>query len=231
MRSPVSPLSALQSPRPRRAPRAFSLLEVVVAVGIFAIGMVAVIGLFAPIAKSVGRIQDADAATNVAALLSVRLQGQSLTEVGKLLKVASGPRTHQLTDADNNPNTAAADPRADPQLLFASRDGSKIGFYADPVWGPTDVDKFFEIALIRNETLSPLGTPATDAEGTTTTVNPDDTALFLAYSARIRWPAFVPDATPTNLRRALPAGFSPAGGVRFDNSKKQVLYFSGSITR
>ena len=224
----VTPLSAFGV---RRGRRAFSLLEVVVAVGIFAIGMVAVVGLFNPIAKSVGSLQDAEAATNVAALLSARLQGQSLTDVGKLLKVATGARTHQLTDADNNPNSSAADPRTDPQLIFASRDGSKLGFYGDSVWGTTDAEKFFEIALIRNETLSPAASTSTDAEGNSVTQNADDTAIHLAYTARIRWPAFVPDATATNPRRALPAGFSPAGGVRFDNSQKQVLFFSGIITR
>ena len=62
-------------------------------------------------------------------------------------------------------------------------------------------------------------------------VNPDDTAAFIAYTARIRWPAFVPDATPTNPKRALPAGFNPSGAVRYDNSQKQVFFFSGVVTR
>ncbi len=230
MRPTVSSPSVLRSPL-IRSRLGFSLLEVVVAVGIFAIGMVAVVGLFAPIAKSVGSLQEAEAATNVAALLASRLQGQSLSEVGKLLKVSTGARTHQLTDADNNPNSPAADPTRDPQLIFASRDGSKIGFYGDSVWGPTDTEKFFEIALIRNETLSPVTTTVTDPEGNSVAQNADDTAIQLSYTARIRWPAFVPDATPTNPRRALPAGFSPAGGVRFDNSQKQVLFLTGTITR
>lgn len=209
---------------------AFSLLEVVAAVGIFAIGMVAVIGMFAPVAKSVSSLADAEAATNVASLLTARLQGQSIALVGKLLKVSTGQNRHQLTDADNNPNSPAADPRTDQQLIFASRDGAKIGLYNDPIWGPTDVDKFFEIALIRNEVLSPP-TPAADPAATEPPANPDDTALFLAYTARIRWPAFVADATATNPKRALPAGFNPSGTVRFDNSLKQVLFFSGTITR
>ena len=50
---------------------AFTLLEVVVAIGIFSIGMVAVIGLFSPVAKSVGDSADAEAATGVADLLNV----------------------------------------------------------------------------------------------------------------------------------------------------------------
>jgi hypothetical protein len=78
--------------------------------------------------------------------------------------------------------------------------------------------------------LSPP-TPAADPAATEPPANPDDTALFLAYTARIRWPAFVADATATNPKRALPAGFNPSGTVRFDNSLKQVLFFSGTITR
>lgn len=228
--------SALSTQRPCRGARAFSLIEVVAAVGIFAIGMVAVIGLFAPVAKSVGSLADAEAAANVADLLTARLQGQDLAAVGQLLKVSTGPNRHQLTDADNSPNTPAADPRLDPQLLFASRDGSKIGLYNDPVWidpltrQPSDLEKFFEIALIRNQTLSPPGI-VTDSDGVSTTTNSDETALFLAYTARVRWPAFVPDGAPTNRLRALPAGFNPTGTVRFNNSQKQVLFFAGTISR
>jgi len=44
----------------------FSLIEVVVAVAIFAIGMVSVVGLFAPVARSVAASSDAEAAARVA---------------------------------------------------------------------------------------------------------------------------------------------------------------------
>ena len=106
-----SELSALNAPLPRRVTRAFSLIEVVAAVGIFSIGMVAVIGLFAPVAKSVGNLADAEAATNVAALLAARLQGQSISFVGTLMKVSNGPSRHQITDTDNNPNSPPTRPR------------------------------------------------------------------------------------------------------------------------
>jgi type II secretory pathway pseudopilin PulG len=221
-------MSAPASPR-----AAFSLLEVVAALGIFAIAMVGVIGLFAPVAKSTGAVVDSEAATNVASVLAAKLQGQSIATVGPLLKVATGPTRHQLTDADNAPNSTAADPRTDPQLLFASRDGTKIGAYNDPIWNlngvAVDTEKFFEIALIRNETLSPPSSTTTADDGTTVVTNPDDTAFVLAYSARIRWPAFVPDVTST--RRALPFGFNAGGAPRFDNSQKQVLFFSGTVSR
>lgn len=205
-----------------RCHRAFSLLEVVAAVGIFAIGMVAVIGLFAPVAKSVGDTADAEAAANVADLLRGKLQALGVPAVTLLLKSATA-KSHELVDADAKSDY---DIRTDLRLLFASRDGTKIGSYADPVWidpatrQPSDVEKFFEIALVRNETLSPVAADTAAAP-----------PLVLAYTARIRWPAFVPDATPTNQRHALPLGFNPTGTVRFDHSQKQALFLAGTVTR
>lgn len=199
---------------PRR--RAFSLLEVVAAIGIFAVGMVAVIGLFAPVAKSVGDTADAEAAANVADLLREKLQGRGLPATAALLK-NSTEKSHELTVADAKPDY---DITKDTQLLFASRDGTKIGAYADALWGGIDTEKFFEIALIRNETLSPVSAD-------TATPPP----IMLAYTARIRWQAFVPDATPTNLRRALPAGFNPTGTVRFDHGQKRSIFLAGTVTQ
>jgi prepilin-type N-terminal cleavage/methylation domain-containing protein len=204
----------------------FTLLEVVVAIGIFAIGMVAVIGLFGPVAKSVGDIADAEAATHVAELLSFQLQAQEAADLAagtpfqslvKCLMVSTG-KSHQLTLDDTNPNYNVADPAQNQNLMFASRDGTKIGAYSDAVWGGTDHDKFFEIALIRNETLSPVA-------GDTATPPP----LVLAYTARVRWPAFVALA-------GSPSGFQPGQGapgavVPFDYSQKRVLFFAGTVTR
>src|SRR5436305_965394 len=121
-----SPLSAFGPPLSRRS-RAFTLLEVVIAVGIFAIGMVAVLGLFTPVAKSVTDSADAEAATRVADLLNVKLQALGFTGVAPFLKVSTG-KSHQVTDADAKSNYNSA---ADPQILFASRDGTKIGIYTD----------------------------------------------------------------------------------------------------
>jgi len=234
----------------RRKLAAFSLLEVVAAVGIFAIGMVAVIGLFAPVAKSVGNLADTEAAARVMEILTERLQGEvnfavahpnpsnptPLQALINRLKISNGSGRHQLTDTDNAPGTAAADPTRDEQLLFASRDGSKIGSYGDPVWNvpvndpngkPFDNEKFFEIALIRNETLLPLG----DATADPPVPDPILTTMTIPYTVRIRWPAFVPVPAATSARLALPTGYSPTGVVRYDNSLKQVLFFPGIVTR
>jgi len=225
-------LHAPASSTPQRQPhprRAFSLLEVVVAIGIFAVGMVAVIGLFVPVARSVSNASDAEAAAHLPTLLRAELtrrviHDQSFHSVTALLKNSTA-RSHQLTDADNNPNAPTSDPRRDPQRLFASRDGTRIGAYDDALWidpvtrRPSDADKFFEIALIRNETLSP-NDPAADAA-----------AIVLAYTARVRSPAFVPDPTPTNPRRALPSGYNPTGTVVLDHGQQQVLHFAGAVSR
>lgn len=198
--------------------RAFTLLEVVVAVGVFAIGMVAVIGLFTPVAKSVGDNADAEAAARVADALTLKLKSQPLLVVAGLLK-NSKAGGHQLTDADADPNAHPI--TTDPQIVFASRDGLKIGGYTDPVWidattrRNSDREKFFEIALIRNETLSPVGSET------------DPASPYLAYTARLRWPAFLPDTGTA----AIQVGSNPAAAVRFDHSRKQVLFFAGAVNR
>jgi type II secretory pathway pseudopilin PulG len=199
---------------------AFSLIEVVAAVGVFAVGMVAVLSLFTPVAKSIGSVADADASAKVADLVRMKLQTLGPSGLVPLLKNAKSSG-HELTDADAKSDY---DLTKDAQLLFASRDGTKIGLYSDSVWidpstrQPSDVEKFFEIALIRNETLSPVAADSATPP-----------PIVYAYTARVRWPAFVPDAT--NARRAVQAGANPSGTVRFDHSLKQVLFFSGTVTR
>lgn len=202
------------APKPiRRRFVAFTLLEVVVAIGIFAIGMVAVIGLFSPVAKSVTDSADSEAATRVADAVNVKLQSLGFDAVIPLLKATNG-KTHKLTDDDAKTNYNVA---TDPQLLFASRDGTKIGLYADTkTWTTGDREKYFEIALIRNEAVM-TSDPANDA-----------IAPVLAYVARVRWPAFVALAGGTG---SVQVGANPTATVQFDHSQKQVLFFSGAITR
>ena len=218
-----------QPPRRLRPGSAFSLLEVVVAVGVFAIGIVAILALFAPAAKSVSANAEAEAAAAVAQALAADLQRRVVpadaapfAAVTALLKKSTAAGGHELT-SDNA--RADYDIARDPQLLFANRDGTKIGTFADTtVWGTpnSNREKFFEIALIRNETLSPPADPAADPP-----VNPDATAAFIAYTARIRWPAFV----ALSGAGAQQVGANPAGAVRFDHSSKLSLFVTGTVKR
>lgn len=222
-------------PAPRRPGRtgrpAFTLVEVVVAVGVFAVGMVAVIGLFAPVARSVGGSADAEIAARVADALRTKLQLMPRADVIKLLKNTS-TRGHELSDSDARIDY---DLIRDTQLVFANHDGSKIGIYTDPIWVDpvtrrnSDRQKYFEIALIRNETISPKPSTSTDESGNEVTTDPDKDAMLIAYTARLRWPAFIPD--PANTTGAIQVGSNPNATVRFDHSRKQVLFFAGAITR
>ena len=206
----------------------FSLLEVVVAVGIFAIGMMAIVGLFTPVARSVSGSAEAEVAARVADALRAKLQAMPMADVIALLKKSAGTR-HELTDADGRSDY---NPATDTQLLFANRDGSIIGGYNDPIWGPRtpvlnpDREKYFEIALIRNEALSPP--PATpDPDSTEPVADTDATAFLMAYTARLRWPVFVREGSAG----AMQVGSNPSAPVRFDHSMKQVMFFSGAVTR
>lgn len=123
--------------------RGFSLVEVVVAVGIFAIAIVSVIGLMVPIRSSVVGVRDSDDASRLATQIQAELQKQSFTALSGFL------------------DTPPADG------LYASRDVSKVARGGDAKWGASsatfnpDSEKFYKVELIRNTTLSPDA--ATDA--------------------------------------------------------------------
>ena len=208
--------------------RGFSLLEVVVAVAIFGVGMLAVVGLFTPVAKSVSTSSDLESAARVADALRVKLQTMRVEDVIALLKKSSGTG-HELSAADARPDY---NPAADAQVLFANRDGSIIAGYNDAIWGPRtatsnpDREKYYEIALIRNEALSPLAAAAEEG-ATEPPPDPDATAFLIAYTARLRWPSFVREGP----NGAAQFGANPTSTVRFDHSLKQVLFVSGSVTR
>ena len=196
-------------------------------VGIFAIGMLTIIGLFAPVARSVTVTSDAEVAARIADAVRAKLQTMSFADVIALLKKTSGSG-HELTAADARPDY---NPATDAQIVFASRDGSKVGVYADAIWKDangrnSDREKYFEIALIRNEDISPLPT-TTSTEAGDVTVDHDATAVVLAYTARIRWPSFIPDGGTG----AIQVGANSGGNVRFDHGSKQVLFVAGSVTR
>jgi prepilin-type N-terminal cleavage/methylation domain-containing protein len=205
--------------------RGFSLIEVVAALGIFAIGMIAVLGLFAPVTKSVAGVSDAEAAARVADAVRARLRSMPFAAAAALVQDVTDVRKND-SDGTYNPN----DGTRHPGVIFGRLNG-EVGFYNGsavvPAWYDydysstpprarpfVDADKFFEIDLIRDETISPKAG--------------DPTASMIAFHVRVRWPAFV-RTSPTT---AVSGAQNPAGGaVPFDHGKKQVLFFAGAIAR
>jgi prepilin-type N-terminal cleavage/methylation domain-containing protein len=195
----------------------FSLLEVVAAVAIFSLGMLAVLGLFAPVTQSVSASSDAEAAARVADAVRARLQAMPFASVAALLQDAAAVQKNNATPTYN---PASGN---NPAVIFARLNG-ELGFYdatanrknwRDPADKTmADADKFFEIDLIRNAALTPKDDDATGA--------------MLAYTMRVRWPAFV----QTSASAAVQNGQNAAGGsVPFDQGKKQVMFFTGAVLR
>jgi hypothetical protein len=198
---------------------AFSLVEVIAAVVIFAIGMVAVLGLFAPVTKSVATVSEAEAAARVADAVRARLQTLPFESALALIQDVANVRRKD-GDGSYNPNNGTNNPA----VLFGKRDG-EVGVYDGGTgrrqWFDSrgarvlDADKFFEIDLIRSDAMTPR--------------SEDATAALIAYTMRVRWPAFY--AGSDGL--AVQVGANPGGGgpVPFDHSRKQVLFFTGAILR
>ena len=226
-------MNALVSKFKKTAPgqvsgKAFSLIEVVVAVGIFAVSIVAVIGLLSPISRSVSEVKEADDATRVINAIQTTLQNLATQSggwdfiTGKTDPSKSYIRTAvqvQTDDADTS-----FDPSTKNYILFASRNGERVARFngtlmdADTinVWNPgnafplpadQNAQKYFEIVLIRNGDYPSTG------DGLSPKAN-DDTAGFLAFTIRLRWPAYA------------------ANGDRFElNSQKSVLLVPAAIHR
>jgi hypothetical protein len=195
---------------------------VVAAVAIFGIGMIAVLALFAPVTKSVAGVTDAEAAGRVADAVRARLQTLPwATALGLLQDPADVLKNN--ADGTYNPN----DGTKHPAVIFGKLNG-EVSLYSAAAkgWVDTDfsktppaaktladTDKYFEIDLMRNATLSPASL--------------DGTASMVAFNMRVRWPAFV-QTSPTT---AVQNGQNATSPVPFDQSKKQVLFFTGYITR
>jgi prepilin-type N-terminal cleavage/methylation domain-containing protein len=202
--------------------KGFSLVEVVVAVGIFALAIVGVIGLLSPTNKAVADVADSDNATRVVSAVQQGLQQLAasgrFTTVGSVVGVGSFTIGAAVSDgliqatAPADPtdgNTLATSGTYNKFTIYASRDGSKVGLTGDAtVWGTAAATnntlKYFEIMLIRNSTLSPNLTPA----------NADTASGYLAYTMRIRWPAYTPDGNEFKI-----------------HTQKSVLIVPGAITR
>lgn len=152
----------------RHVCNAFSLVEVVVAVGIFAIAVISVLGLLAPINQSIADVGDGDDASRVSHIILAELQRQGFTKVRAFIET----------------------PVAAANRLYSSRDGKRIGLSNNAsVWDPDSQlspaeekpQQFFEIELQRNDDLSPDSGSNLDAD-----------SGYIAFNLILRWPGHLP---------------------------------------
>ena len=102
-----------------RTPRAFSLIEIVVAIGIFAIGFVAVLALLTPIAKSVAGVSESEAAARTADAVIARVSALAAKDFSTAAALVQDAAAVQKNDGDGayNPNDGAKHPA----VLFGKR--------------------------------------------------------------------------------------------------------------
>ena len=152
--------------RMSRRARAFSLIEVIAAVGIFSMGVVSLVALFGAQLRPLMESEDGAIAASLMAPLRVELRRQiqaarSLAPVRVLIR-----------------STAARD--GPPQLLLAPRDGTFVADEHDERWTVSRAKPYFAIALLPNASL-PYGEETDSPEGIT-------------FTAEFRWPALVTSA-------------------------------------
>jgi hypothetical protein len=111
---------------------------VIVAVGIFALAIVGVIGLLVPTSKNISEVADSDSASRVISAIQAGLQKEPFATVVASL---------------DNPGA----------VFYASKDGSKIGTNTSAPWTSDNSEKFFSFTLARNQALSPSTPPGGDA--------------------------------------------------------------------
>jgi len=113
--------------------RGFSLVEVVVAVGVFVAGVVAAVALLSQTTDSAGQCLSAAAAGRVAQSSAVLLRQLPWDEV-----------VTRLNSEDE---------------IFATRDGDLIGWFDEVA----EAEAYFVMSLARVENLSPIGNDASAA--------------------------------------------------------------------
>ena len=149
------------------------MVEVVVAVGIFAISIVSVIGMVAAITNNVAEVREGDDASSVVVNLQSKLQTVGFAN----LRGYMGAVTSKTEDA----------------RIYSNRDASRIAFgNSTSIWDPDNslstaeenAQKYFLIELTPNNALSPnSGTMLDSVSG------------YLAFNVRLIYPAYFGDGT------------------------------------
>lgn len=187
----------------RRA-QAFSLIEVVVATGIFAVAIVAVIGLTGPLSKRVDAVIDAEIASRVCAAIQAELSRSAIDAVAGQTSIDEDTGEEQTLSL-----VVSADGRYG--RLWREGGGSPAdnALNHPSIPGIAERDRYFLVTIGRARGL----TYQQDMSGS------------LAIYAHVVWPYRVPagPATPENTI-ATGAGADPSIEVP-SNERRRIMYF------
>jgi type II secretory pathway pseudopilin PulG len=195
----VLPISWLEAGERRGPHLAFSLVEVVVAVGLLAFALVAILGLMSSTTRSAADVTEAEGLASLGASVQRELErieaSIGLRGLAELLPAgdpAAGLRLVGTRDGLRVLRADGADPAANHSLV-------------DPALpGIANRDRFFLIELAR------LAEPAADGD-----------AGFIALGARCSWPYEIPTGPPTP--GATDCNFDPAREVPV-NERRVVIF-------
>jgi prepilin-type N-terminal cleavage/methylation domain-containing protein len=147
----------------------FSLVEVVVAVGIFAVAIVGVIGLFGPTTKNVAAVADADSSTRAVGAIQASLKATASTSAGF---------GYIIKALDRNPAVTYYANRVGDRVDTITTNGDRSQVVTN------NSEAFFQYTISRFPAGSPLASTATL----------DAASGYLAFTITIKWPAYLPTA-------------------------------------
>ncbi len=191
--SKISP-DTNSGPSLRPWPCGFTLIEVIVAVGIFSVAVIMTVAMLTSSLRTESAVIDQATAKRIVGAIDAKLTSlgydviQGTSDPDKKFTWVSS--SGMLFDANQNPNSSGVSPTSG-KVLFVSRLGDKVGTYNDPVWGlspANDNEKYFEVMLVRspNPVLSPPLTTGTEGKDLTA-------AASVMFSVRVSWPAYTFD--------------------------------------
>ena len=146
---------------------AFNLIEVIAALAIFAVGIVALVGLFGAWLRPLAEMEDEAVAAGLMVPLRLELERRA-RETNSLAPV----RALILTPAAASGPSGEGDP-----FLVAPRSGAFVASANDERWATGWGPPYFVIRLYRNSSL-PYGSDT-------------DLPECVTYTAEVRWPGFV----------------------------------------
>ena len=156
----------LRSARRGDGPGGFSLIEVIVAIGIVAVTLLASAGYSGALSSLEYRERTRSHAMGAAEALLEFVSRQDFDRVVEAIEDPNQP-WHMVSEG-------VAETEKGRHVLLASADGLQVGFSSDPVWNEGPVDPCFEGVLVRDEIRSP--------------VSRDEEAGWLAFRLMLHWP-------------------------------------------